>query len=142
MATEYEYWGKKFIEPDDEDGFEDISYYVNFETPVAFDVKLNNGEWLEDKSYDGWEYADTFVGDYSETIDPDYIYETIRDVIAEQIVNGYPKLNGHYRITADAEFRVAIDGVYWREDDDTLSIEDGEIEIIDVRINNINIERL
>lgn len=140
MATEYEYWGQKFIEPDWEDEWEDISYHIDFDIPVVFDVEFYNGNWVDDESANDWESSDTWEGDFGEKItDPDEVYETIRDAIAEQL-EGFNIPNGRYEISADVKFTINIDEIYMGKIEDNF--EEINTDNIETKITNIEITNL
>ena len=147
MATEYEYWGQRFTEPDFEDEWDEVDYDAEFETPVAFEVIFQNGEWITDKSIDDWENAD-YLGDYGEEVsNPDYVYECLRDVVSDIIYQEYGDgiSNGIYKITGYANFTIHIEGLGigklpWNEDE--LYTDSMETEMTHANVKDIDIERI
>lgn len=146
MATEYEFWGHKFTEPDFEDEWSEIPYDIDYDMHVAFIVEFRNGDWYDDSSADGWEYKDTWEGDYNETIgNPVSMYEDIRDAVGDEIYKSTIPADGKYRIEADAEFTVYVDRVYIgiaEHNRDDIDTEDVETELSDIKIKNLKIEEI
>ena len=149
MATEYEFWGERFTEPDWEDEWRDISYECEFvDIPAEYKVDFENSDWIDDFDYKtGWEkWSPTdeyWHGDYDERlVDADTIWENIRDALADE-VGELP--DGTYIISADVDFTIAVNDLYIGIADynrDEIYPDNMETEFSDIKITNIKIERL
>lgn len=134
-------------EPKWEDEWKEIPYDVEFDMPVAFKIEFYKGDDIEDESIGGWEYEDTWTGDYHETLtDADSVYERVRDALIDTMdaADKIPE-DGIYEVTANAEFIIYVNEVYIGIDKsnlDEINTENVETTFSDIKITNIKIERL
>lgn len=133
-----------YYDVDDYDQTE-VEYDVQFETPFGFEVEYYDERWMSDKSIGDWEKKIEYIGDYEEIVtNPEYVYETIGDVVSDYVYNNYELEEGKYLITGTVVFIVHASEV-WDGNPEayrTYELIELEDEITRANVKDINIERI
>ena len=127
---------------DSEDHSEDISYSADYDIDVAFEVKIQGGDWVDIEPMGEWFDESLWIGDYNEKLIDKYdAAELLINAIGDEIEKDDKLTDGNYLIKAHLDFYIDVTNLF-RLSDGSIYDDDIETYVSPINISKLKVERL